>query len=135
MFLCTECKHTFTTTLHNVSLGKWCPFCMVPPKKMCLDQECLVCLKKSCMSLPKPYCWSAKNVKQARQCFVHTYIKRIFTCNRCSKEFKLYPYNVSIGEWCPYCKLRSQHIIETWIQEMYPTARIKKNTNEDGVVI
>ena len=72
--------------VHN---NTWCPYCCNPPKKLCYDQDCKICLEKSFMSSDKNICWSDKNIISSRRVFKHSDDKYFFDCNKCNNCFLL----------------------------------------------
>jgi len=58
---CDKCNHSFDISLLNLSNNRWCPYCCVPTKKLCDNEECKSCFDKSFASHSKSIYWSDKN--------------------------------------------------------------------------
>ena len=102
-FDCIKCNHQFDTSLSNLNLGNWCPYCS--HQKLCNDNNCIICYEKSFASQEKSKYWSNKNgdIKQ-RQIFKSSTTKKYwFDCIKCNHSFDASPANIIKGKWCPYC--------------------------------
>ena len=97
-----ECGHDFDATLNKIILGRWCPYCSNPPKKLCDLNECTNCFEKSFASSDKVKYWSDKNLFNPRNVFKVTGKKYWFNC-QCGHVFECGLDCVKIGNWCPYC--------------------------------
>ena len=103
-FDCDKCNHCFNSVLKSVNAGKWCPYCSVPPKKLCDNAKCDDCFKKSFASHEKAKYWSDKNGDvKPRDAFKNSYTKYWFDCDKCPHSFDSSLSNVTCGKWCPYC--------------------------------
>ena len=101
-FDCDVCRHSFETTLGNVTnSGQWCPYCS--NKKLCDGATCVACREKSFASHPRAVCWSASNAKTPRMVFASSNTKYSFDCDVCHHSFETALSHVSEGHWCPYC--------------------------------
>ena len=103
-FTC-DCKHDFYSKLANIYIGKWCPYCANPPKKLCDNLDCNTCLNKSFASHRKALFWDHKKNKcSPRQCFKNSNTKYYFSCDICDHEFENTLANINnLNQWCPYC--------------------------------
>lgn len=72
-------------------------------KKLCDDENCKTCFKKSFASNPRSKYWSDKNMLNPRQVFRAATKKFIFDCNICNHEFLASLNAISKGTWCIYC--------------------------------
>jgi len=98
-----KCGHTFDVTLNNISNGKWCPFCAKSGGKLCSDEECSHCYKKSFASHPRADKWSLKNGDENPRDFsISSRMKKWFDC-KCGHTFDARLGNVTNGKWCPFC--------------------------------
>jgi Probable Zinc-ribbon domain len=99
-----ECGHVFEAQLSNILNDQWCPFCSVPPKRLCEDSGCGVCHEKSFASHPKAKYWcQEKNTADPRQVFKTSNKKHWFKCGECHHPFEARPSDISNDHWCPYC--------------------------------
>ena len=104
-FLCS-CQHTFEVGLNTVNQDSWCPYCCVPPKKLCDNLECKVCFDRSFASHDKSAYWSSNNSVQPRNVIKGSNKKYWFKCHECKHNFESSLNNVTNacgGKWCPYC--------------------------------
>jgi very-short-patch-repair endonuclease len=105
-FKCDKCLHTFKTYIYSiVNNHSWCSYCSTPPKQLCSDNNCTLCLNKSFLSHEKSKYWSDKNNVKPRDIFVSTGKKYWFNCDKCKHVFKCKISTITIinGSWCPYC--------------------------------
>ena len=104
LFDCDVCNHEFTTSLDNIAKNNWCPYCSVPCKKLCEDNNCNFCFCNSFASSIKAQYWSNKNTVDPREIFLYANKKYYFNCDVCKHEFMKPPSHISAyNEWCPYC--------------------------------
>lgn len=102
-FKCEECHHYFKCSPHNISKGRWCPYCANPPQRLCDDKGCERCFGKSFASNTRSDNWSYLNTIKPTKVFTHSNKPYIFDCDVCNHTFETSPNRVSKGHWCPYC--------------------------------
>ena len=104
-FSCDECYHDFTASICHITnkvSPTWCPYCS--NQKLCQNEACKICFKKSFASHPKANHWSGKNIKTPRDVAISSNIKYLFNCDKCKHSFLKTPGNITFGEsGCPYC--------------------------------
>jgi len=103
IFDCDKCLHNFASVLSSITIGRWCPYCSNPVKKLCEDNNCQLCHEKSFASYQKAQFWSDKNDKPPRQVFKSSAGKYKFDCDMCRHDFTSALYHITNGGWCPYC--------------------------------
>ena len=104
IFNCINCDHNFETMISSISYGKWCPYCAIPSRILCKDENCIFCYNRSFASHEKSKYWSIKNNIISRYIFKNANDKYIFTCDICSHDFNMRPLNInSNNTWCPFC--------------------------------
>ena len=98
LFNCV-CMHEFEITCNTISsIGVWCAYCA--NKKLCDDQNCQQCWRKSFANHEKAKYWSNKNLFTPRQLFKSSGKKILFNC---CHEFQSTLHSINKGTWCPYC--------------------------------
>ena len=114
-FKCTICKHSFNLQLNCVSLRNyWCFYCAKPSRKLCSDENCKFCFKRSFASFDgkthngklKIDCWNKtkNNNLTPRDVFKSSGKKYYFNCDVCKHEFKNKPISITTNKnWCIYC--------------------------------
>ena len=106
-FKCGECDHDFDSILGNiVNLGRWCPYCANPPKKLCDDINCQICFNKSFASHEKSQFWhpTKNSTLIPRHVFKGSDKKCWFKCSKCDHDFDSKLSNIVCNNhWCPYC--------------------------------
>ncbi|SIP85904.1 Restriction endonuclease [Pacmanvirus A23] len=104
-FNCDNCNHEFESKPNNiVSKGDWCPYCCVPSKKICHDEDCINCFNKSFASCDKSKYWSNTNILPPRHVFKSSDSKYRFDCDICNHQFEIQLNCITNQEsWCPYC--------------------------------
>ena len=100
-----ECGHTFESSLLNINQGNnWCGFCSYPPKKLCINNDCKMCLNNSFASHEKSIYWSKNNELTPRQLFKNADRRKFkFNCE-CGHKLEMVLKQISSqGHWCSYC--------------------------------
>ena len=118
-FTCSNCEHDFDNRLsHITSDDCWCPYCSVPPKKLCKNVDCLICLKKSFASHEKSQFWNNALNKQVTPRHVFLNSKKVFwfSCPSCSHAFKKRLSHMHGNGGCPYCRNQKLCNNETCMQ-------------------
>jgi very-short-patch-repair endonuclease len=101
-----ECGHQFESSLLNINqANNWCPYCSIPPQKLCDNNNCNSCFNKSFASHEKSNYWSKNNELKPRQVFKGTDKKTfIFDCDKCPHKFEIILKSITTkGNWCSYC--------------------------------
>lgn len=102
-FICPMCNHTFQFSPAFISAGRWCPYCVMPPKLICFKPDCQHCFKNSFASHEKSKYWSAKNPQKPRNILLTgSRDKYIFDCV-CNHEIVISLDSILIDCWCSYC--------------------------------
>jgi hypothetical protein len=56
-FDCPKCGHEFDASLAHVTRdGRWCPYCIIPSKKVCEDEDCEKCYQKKQIAGQRKIC-------------------------------------------------------------------------------
>ena len=97
------------------SSNSWCPYCCIPSKKLCNDEECSHCFNKSFASYDgktiegklKVDCWiQTKNDGLTPRNITKSSGRKFwFKCDECSHKFHLSLQNIMDKKksWCAYC--------------------------------
>jgi hypothetical protein len=101
-FNCNVCNHEFDSAVSNITKGQWCPYCSVPCRRLCDDEDCKVCFNNSFASHKMVHYWSSNNSISPREVKKCSHTKYNFTCS-CGHEFQSQLQNIVKGRWCPYC--------------------------------
>lgn len=101
-FNCSKCSHEFEMSLNHVKEKKWCSYC--GKQKLCEDDNCDTCFKKSFACSEKSKYWSDKNEENPRQLFKNSGKSFWFDCNKCLHTFNMTLHNITNhGNWCDFC--------------------------------
>ncbi len=115
-FECRICKHSFESSLSNISSKnlKWCAYCA--NKKLCEDKNCSYCYNNSFASfedlvpgtgVKKVDCWDNERNKDVtpKDVFKKTHKKYWFNCPVCKHSFESVLYSITSKNpvWCPSC--------------------------------
>ena len=104
LFNCDVCNHEFTNNPSQVSNGRWCPYCCIPQKQLCGNNECKDCFDKSFASHEKAKYWSNKNELKPEFVLKKGDRQIWFNCDKCNHVFSSQIKNITIkNSWCPYC--------------------------------
>jgi very-short-patch-repair endonuclease len=122
--ICNICEHSFEIMPCDICNDRWCPYCS--HKKLCEDEKwCEMCYENSFDCHPKSECWSKKNEERQRQVFLHSNKKYLFDCDTCGKEFLSSPNKIAYGNWCPFCKNKTEAKIYDWLKKYFKVERQK----------
>jgi len=104
-FKCYICEHYFEMRIVNISNGQKCPYCAIPSKILCNDNNCKICFEKSFASNKLSNYWDYnKNEKNPRDVFKNSISKYFFNCNKCNHNFDIALCAISgLEQFCPYC--------------------------------
>jgi len=128
-FDCSKCKHSFQISLNAITRGNWCSYCA--NQKLCDNEHCNVCLKKSFASHHRSKYWSSKNTKTPRETAISSNMKYWFDCEDCGNDFYTTVDRVSLGgTWCPICKNKTEKQLYQWLTQTYPQYTISTPGNQ-----
>jgi very-short-patch-repair endonuclease len=104
IFKCNLCNHEFDMNISTITSKKsWCPYCCIPTKKLCDDNECKSCFEKSFKSHDKSNYLLDKTLN-IRKIFKYSNDKYEFKCNICDHIFETQICKITnMNRWCPYC--------------------------------
>lgn len=77
--------------------------CSSNSKKLCGDEKCVDCMKRSFVTSDKARFWSTKNKLLPYQVPKMSGKKFWFSCDKCLHDFETALYHIQDGVWCPYC--------------------------------
>jgi len=101
-FICQNCSHETYTTVIRFYKGKGqCQYCN--SMKLCDNNKCDACFKRSFASSSKVSSWSIKNDKSPREVFLNSNDKYWFNCDKCYHEFYIMLCDFSSNKGCSYC--------------------------------
>lgn len=127
IFNCIVCHHRHHTAPNGYcSRTGSCVYCA--NQRLCENEECILCFQKSFASHPKVMCWSPTNPMTPRSMFQGSDKRAQFDCEKCHSSFDSKLCNVLSGYWCPYCKKKTEAILNAFLEEEYP---IKKQARFD----
>tara|TARA_B100001094_G_scaffold151206_1_gene146393 strand:- start:4040 stop:5356 length:1317 start_codon:yes stop_codon:yes gene_type:complete len=110
-FECEKCNHPFDARLGDVNKkDSWCPYCSIPCKKLCNDENCNFCFNNSFASHPKAIYWDQTengNVTP-RDVFKCSNTKYWFECEKCNHSFDIQLDSVTNGHWCSTCVKKTE---------------------------
>ena len=103
LFNCNICFHDFEASLDSISRNNsWCSYC--ENKKLCSNNSCDYCYKKSFAIHEKSKYWSDKNNEKPRNVFLNSNNKYIFNCDKCNHDFYISLGHINLeNNWCSYC--------------------------------
>ncbi len=120
-FNCSLCKHEILKELKSIKRGEWCPYCAIPSRILCSDDNCEHCFQRSFASHPKSVYWSDNNDKTPREVFKNSGVKYKFICGTCEHEFASTLTNINQGDnWCPFCNTQTETIVYDFLKRLYP---------------
>jgi very-short-patch-repair endonuclease len=111
LFKC-NCGHYFKTSPAHIMRDSWCPYCSVPPKKLCDNDDCDACYQKSFASNVKSEFWSSENKITPRKVLKCSNKTFIFNCNVCNHNFHSNLNNIIHNCWCPYCSIPTKQLCD-----------------------
>lgn len=121
LFNCPTCPHEISIALNKITgSNRWCPYCAVPSKKLCTDENCDFCYLRSFAAYEKAVFWSANNTKTPRECIMGSHDKYLFDCNLCGEEFEMSLESASAGKWCSCQKKKTEAKLLKWLKSQFP---------------
>ena len=123
-FRCSNCNHEYMAALNKLNRDCLCPYCCVPGKLLCADENCQHCLSRSFASHPHAINWSSKNLKLARNVFLGSCSKFIFVCPDCDNDFSIRICHVAKGQFCAICRNKTEKKFLAWLQQTFPYFQI-----------
>ena len=126
-FDCVVCKHTFKSNLNDITSKRptWCPYCSIPPKQMCDNENCQFCFEKSFASHEKSQYWNKEkngdiNPREIFKCAINKYW---FDCDKCNHTFENTLNNITNinrSQWCPYCVYKTETMLYDVLYQQFP---------------
>jgi hypothetical protein len=103
-FKCNDCNHVFISRIFSISNGCSCPYCSIPSRLLCENNDCKSCFERSFASHEKSKFWDKnKNKTEPRFISKNSMIFFWFTCN-CLHSFEKTPNCINTqNSFCPYC--------------------------------
>lgn len=128
---CPECGHDSLKNINNLtSHNRGCPYCA--GQKICFEDNCLFCFKRSFASHPKSVYWSAQNKKTPRHIFLKTGKKYYFDCGDCDRPFLASPHKIAgYDRWCPHCKNKTEAKLYDFLISKYSKYKIIRQSRHD----
>jgi very-short-patch-repair endonuclease len=117
LFNCEKCNHEFKIALDKLSGGGWCSYCY--GKKIC-ESDCEICFNRSFASHIYSKCWSNENTLSPKKVALHSNTKFKFKCDKCDSEFMKDPNSIMRGEWCRFCKNKTEKRLFEYLKNLYP---------------
>lgn len=118
LFNCDKCKHEFEIALDKLSAGGWCPYCY--GKRFC-ENDCNTCFNRSFASHKYAKYWSKENKLSSSQVALHCNKKFKFNCDKCNTEIIKDPNSILRGEWCRFCKNKTEKQLFNYLKSLYPS--------------
>ena len=106
LFNCDCCEHEFYSSPKQIYREQFCPYCAIPSKLLCDNENCSQCYNRSFASHEKAKCWSDKNKINPRQILKCSHVHYWFNCNNCFHDFKSNLSkitHINNSSWCPFC--------------------------------
>jgi hypothetical protein len=101
-----NCGHQFESAVSHITSHRpcWCPYCANPTQKLCENEHCQSCMKKSFASHEKSKYWSDKNgIVKPRHVLKSSNNKYWFDSD-CGHQFNSNLNNITgLNSWCPIC--------------------------------
>lgn len=119
-FLCDSCTHGFKSRIGDVTKkrGQWCPYCCVPRRFLCKEENCEVCFLASFASDTKAVFWSPVNSENSREVMKFSNKKYSFVCEK-GHIFSSVLSSISLGTWCPKCKNKTEAKLLSFLEEHF----------------
>lgn len=117
-FGCAICKHIFDFKLND---NTWCPYC--DHSKLCEKTDCYFCFNNSFASHEKAIYWceTENGSAKPRHVFIQSNSKYWFNCDKCNDSFDCNLNNVFNGNWCPFCKNKTELKLYETLKSIYPS--------------
>lgn len=117
-FRCDKCNHTFESRADHVANGHICPYCCIPSKTLCNDDECRQCFSKSFASSPMIKMFSNDNKGvNPRKIFKSSGEKYWFDCEY-GHKYKASLDKIASGRRCPSCKNKTETLLYEFLSTL-----------------
>ena len=112
-FDCDKCGHEFQIKLGNIiGRNSWCQYCVIPTKKLCDSNNCIICFNKSFASHFRSKNLLNNNGLSPRLIALKSHSKYLFSCE-CGHKFEAILSDITNNNsWCPYCSNPSKKLCE-----------------------
>lgn len=129
---CDRCPHQFKIFPYDISRDRWCPFCC-PNGKLCDEDDCDYCFKRSFASDPRSHYWLIeKNKLKPRQVPKSSLKKIWFQCNLCGEVFGQRLNNITHGNtWCGICHNKTELKFLKWFKSTFKDLILKNSAKFD----
>lgn len=77
--------------------------CKQNAKKLCNDNNCVICDPRRFINSPKLTNWTVKNIDEGKLLSQFSNKKQLLNCNTCKHDHLISPCNISADKGCPYC--------------------------------
>lgn len=131
---CLYCNHMTIATPGDKKIKygiSKCTYC--DGKKLCNNEKCNDCFKKSCASnneLVK--IWNDKNKINPREVFLHSNIVKInWKCLKCNNNYNQTPNSKNQGSGCPKCKHKTEKKVITFLNSKNINIESQFKLNDD----
>lgn len=112
-FTCDTCQHDIIVQINKlVKYNNWCGYCTKGNAKLCDNDECESCLKRSFASHPMAKYWSSKNELTPRKVFPNNTQKYYFNCPCGHEIYKLLNTIKKDRLGCMYCVKGTQYLCD-----------------------
>jgi len=125
-FKCDNCPHDFPKTLSEITRidGKssWCPYCSIPTKKICNENNCKHCFERSFASHELCKFWDYIKNKNTipRNVIKSSCSEYYFICKE-MHSYKSAPATiVNMNSGCPICKHKTEKKFHNFAKEFFP---------------
>lgn len=103
-FFCDKCDHTFWAKPSNITKGTRCPYCAIPSRELCKNNNCESCFKRSFASAKGVKFWAYdKNKLPPRQVIRKSGKEYTFKCDQCNSYFEEKPIKMENYGLCNSC--------------------------------
>lgn len=117
-FIC-DCQHSFIAQIKSINHDSWCPYCA--NRKLCDDNNCMICFEKSFASNDKASYWSKINNIEPREVFKYCASKYKFDCPSCKQIYEGNLNNISKGHWCSCTVNKTETKLNEFLIDNYNT--------------
>lgn len=109
---CPVCKHDFERAPSGLQrpsrLQSFCPYCAIPSKLLCANDDCRFCFERSLASSSHALEFVSHPDKLLpRHIRKSTHVECTWRCSKCQHLIKKAGKTVESGSWCKYCSTKA----------------------------
>ena len=128
-FICNICFHKFEIAIKNITKdNNWCCYCS--NTRLCDIKDCFYCFNKSFGSIENINILNSLIDDNPNKIFKYSNKKFKFKCYKCDNIFEAIISSISMGQYCPYCKNKSEQLLYEYLLTIFVNVERQKKFDD-----